>query len=125
MNAIDYRIAIRLYTIGISIRSYALSMLYNGRHLFTMVNLNVSSPLKRGMVVSALLLMLLLSACNGDPQTRQQTDQGRATLQAAIAHAQSIGVPAEARSRPMATRARLRARHDRASFPSASCAIRG
>jgi lipoprotein-anchoring transpeptidase ErfK/SrfK len=82
-------------------------MLYNGRHLFTMVNLNVSSPLKRGMVVSALLLMLLLSACNGDPQTRQQTDQGRATLQAAIAHAQSIGVPAAMLSPILAQQAQL------------------
>src|ERR671924_225173 len=41
----------------------------------------------------ALLIMLLLSACNGDPQTQQRADQSKITLDNALAHAQSIGVP--------------------------------
>jgi len=71
-----------------------------------MANLNVSH-LKKGMVVSALLLMLLLSACSGDPQTRQQTDQSRAALTAAIAHAQSIGVPSTMLTSVIAQQAQL------------------
>jgi L,D-transpeptidase-like protein len=41
----------------------------------------------------AMLLMLLLSACNGNPQLQQQVHQNKAALDSAIAHAQSIGVP--------------------------------
>ncbi len=70
-----------------------------------MANLHVSRL--KGMVVSALLLMLLLSACNGDPQTRQQTDQGRAELATAIVHAQSIGVPPAMLSPIIAQQAQL------------------
>ncbi len=49
---------------------------------------------KQGMFGSALLIlvMLLLSAC-GDPQASQQASQNRNTLQNAITHAESIGVP--------------------------------
>ncbi len=52
--------------------------------------------IKKGISVTciALLLTLLLSACNGDPQTRQKADQSRTELQKAIVHAQSIGIPA-------------------------------
>jgi hypothetical protein len=71
-----------------------------------MANLNVPH-LKKGMIVSALLLMLLLSACNGDPQTQQQTDQSRAALTAAIAHAQSIGVPSAMLASIIAQQAQL------------------
>ncbi len=41
----------------------------------------------------AILLSLLLSACNGNPQLQQQVSQNKADLDTAIAHAQSIGVP--------------------------------
>ncbi len=41
----------------------------------------------------AILLSLLLSACNGNPQLQQQVRQNKADLDTAIAHAQSIGVP--------------------------------
>lgn len=41
----------------------------------------------------ALLVMLLLSACNGDPQTQQRANQSKVLLDNALAHAQSIGVP--------------------------------
>lgn len=42
----------------------------------------------------ALLLMLLLSACNGTSQTRQQSGQNKQALDSALAQARSIGVPA-------------------------------
>ncbi len=41
----------------------------------------------------ATLIMLLLSACNGNPQLQQQASQKKAALDSVIAHAQSIGVP--------------------------------
>jgi len=41
----------------------------------------------------AILLTLLLSACNGNPQLQQQVSQNKAELDSAVAHAQSIGVP--------------------------------
>src|SRR5215470_10286277 len=41
----------------------------------------------------AALIMLLLSACNGDPQLQQQASQKKVALDSAIAHAQRIGVP--------------------------------
>ena len=41
----------------------------------------------------AILLTLLLSACNGNPQLQQQVSQNKADLDRAVAHAQSIGVP--------------------------------
>lgn len=42
----------------------------------------------------ALLAMLLLSACGGNPQTQQKANQSKTKLDSLIAHAQSIGVPA-------------------------------
>lgn len=41
----------------------------------------------------AILLSLLLSACNGNAQLQQQVNQNKAELDRAVAHAQSIGVP--------------------------------
>src|SRR5260370_7940542 len=41
----------------------------------------------------ATLIVLLLSACNGNPQLQQQASQKKAALDSVIAHAQSIGVP--------------------------------
>src|SRR3989442_9957124 len=41
----------------------------------------------------AILLTLLLSACNGNPQLQQQVSQNKADLDRAVDHAQSIGVP--------------------------------
>jgi hypothetical protein len=40
-----------------------------------------------------MLLTLLLSACNGNPQLQQQVSQHKANLDSVISHAQSIGVP--------------------------------
>src|SRR5437870_1295556 len=42
---------------------------------------------------AALLVMVLLSACNGNPQTQQQANQYKADLDKALSQAQSIGVP--------------------------------
>lgn len=44
-------------------------------------------------LASMLLVMLLLSACNGDPQAKQQANQNKAAFSNEVAHAQSIGVP--------------------------------
>ena len=41
----------------------------------------------------AILLTLLLSACNGNPQLQQHANQNKSDLDRAVAHAQSIGVP--------------------------------
>ena len=41
----------------------------------------------------AMLVMLLLSACGGDPQTQQKADASKSDLDNLIAHAQTIGVP--------------------------------
>src|SRR5438034_3457760 len=41
----------------------------------------------------ALLAMLLLSACGGNPQTQQKANQSKTKLDSLIAHAQGIGVP--------------------------------
>ncbi|HLQ28925.1 MAG TPA: L,D-transpeptidase, partial [Ktedonobacteraceae bacterium] len=41
----------------------------------------------------AMLVMLLLSACGGDPQTQQKADASKSDLDNLIAHAQNIGVP--------------------------------
>lgn len=51
--------------------------------------------LSKGMLALALamLTMLLLSACNGNPQTQQKANQNKAGLDSLLAHAQSIGVP--------------------------------
>ena len=42
----------------------------------------------------ALLVMLLLTACGGNPQIQQKANQSKTQLDSLIAHAQSIGVPA-------------------------------
>src|SRR5260370_9766831 len=51
---------------------------------------------KQSIIVTsmALLAMLLLSACGGNPQTQQKANQSKTQLDSLIAHAQSIGVPA-------------------------------
>src|ERR1700688_987962 len=41
-----------------------------------------------------VLVTFLLSACGGNPQTQQQASQNKQTLDKDLAHAQSIGVPA-------------------------------
>ncbi len=38
-------------------------------------------------------LMLLLSACGGNPQVQQQASQGKAQLDAQLQHAEAIGIP--------------------------------
>jgi L,D-transpeptidase catalytic domain len=45
-------------------------------------------------LVSAMLVMLSLSACGGDPQAQQQASQNKSAFDNEIAHAQSIGIPA-------------------------------
>jgi len=51
--------------------------------------------LKNGILTGSavLLVMLLLSACGGDPQTQQRANTGKADLDRLISQAQSIGVP--------------------------------
>ena len=44
-------------------------------------------------LASMLLVMLLLSACNGDPQAQQQAKQNKDAFSNEVAHAQGIGVP--------------------------------
>src|SRR6266566_1577571 len=52
------------------------------------------SASKGMLIVSlAILLAMLLSACNGNPQLQQQENQNKAVLDSAIGHAQSIGIP--------------------------------
>jgi L,D-transpeptidase catalytic domain len=52
--------------------------------------------MRKGMfvLVSALMVMLFLSACGGDPQAQQQASQNKNAFDNEIAHAQSIGIPA-------------------------------
>jgi hypothetical protein len=45
-------------------------------------------------LVCAMLVMLFLSACGGDPQAQQQARQNKSAFDNEIAHAQSIGIPA-------------------------------
>ena len=45
------------------------------------------------VLVSALLVMLCLSACGGDPQAQQQASQSKSAFDIELAHAQSIGIP--------------------------------
>jgi len=49
----------------------------------------------KGMLIFSLgiLLAMLLSACNSNPQLQQQENQNKVELDNAIIHAQSIGVP--------------------------------
>ncbi len=49
----------------------------------------------KGMLIFSLgiLLVMLLSACNSNPQLQQQESQNKVELDNAIIHAQSIGVP--------------------------------
>jgi hypothetical protein len=46
------------------------------------------------VLVSAMLVMLFLSACAGDPQAQQQANQSKSALDSELAHARSIGIPA-------------------------------
>jgi len=46
------------------------------------------------VLVSAVLVMLFLSACGGDPQAQQQASQNKSAFDNEVAHAQSIGIPA-------------------------------
>lgn len=58
---------------------------------------SVSSPTLRKSalaLVSAMLVMLCLSACGGDPGAQQQASQSKGAFDQAIANARSIGVPA-------------------------------
>ena len=48
---------------------------------------------RRLLTLTILLLALTLSACGGDPQTQQQSNTSKASLDTAIAHAKDIGVP--------------------------------
>ncbi|MBV8822932.1 MAG: L,D-transpeptidase family protein [Chloroflexi bacterium] len=49
---------------------------------------------KRSLFLCMVVLaMLLFSACSGSPQTHQGVDQDKTTLDTALVHAQSIGVP--------------------------------
>jgi hypothetical protein len=56
---------------------------------------SVRRHLSKGMLALALamLTMLLLSACNGNPQTQQKANQNKTGLDSLLARAQSIGVP--------------------------------
>jgi len=58
--------------------------------------------INRGMAVMsiALLVMLLVTACGGNPQTQQKADQSKTQLDSLIAHAQNIGV-SDAMLRPI------------------------
>ena len=49
----------------------------------------------KGMLILSLgiLLAILLSACNGNPQLQQHEDQNKVALDSSIAYAQNIGVP--------------------------------
>src|SRR5260370_17001644 len=51
--------------------------------------------MRKGMfaLVSALMVMLFLSACGGDPQAQQQASQNKSAFDNEISHAQSIGIP--------------------------------
>ena len=46
------------------------------------------------VIVSAMLVMLFLSACGGDPQAQQQASQSKSVFDIELAHARSIGIPA-------------------------------
>src|SRR5256886_16784506 len=50
---------------------------------------------RKGMLLFSLgtLLVMLLSACNSNPQLQQQESQNKVELENAIIHAQNIGVP--------------------------------
>ncbi|HEY6541589.1 MAG TPA: hypothetical protein VIZ18_11650, partial [Ktedonobacteraceae bacterium] len=56
----------------------------------------VSSHTLRKIVlalVSAMLVMLFLSACGGDPQAQQQASQSKSAFAKELARARSIGIP--------------------------------
>jgi lipoprotein-anchoring transpeptidase ErfK/SrfK len=59
-------------------------------------SLSTLPSVRKGIAAAsiALLVMLLLSGCNGNTRMQQQAAQNRANLNQAIAHARSIGVPA-------------------------------
>ncbi len=61
-----------------------------------MAHIPVSRGRSRAGTISLfgmILVMLLLSACGGNPQSQQQADTNKITFNDEIAHAQSIGVP--------------------------------
>src|SRR5690242_446344 len=55
-----------------------------------------SHTLRKSMpvLVCAMLVMLFLSACAGDPQAQQQASQSKSAFDSEVAHARSIGIPA-------------------------------
>ncbi|HLI89969.1 MAG TPA: L,D-transpeptidase [Ktedonobacteraceae bacterium] len=69
---------------------------------------SLSTPLSARKSITALsialLVILLLSGCNGNPRIQQQAAQSRANFNRAIAHARSIGVP-EAMLKPVVAQA--------------------
>ena len=52
------------------------------------------APTRVTLALFLLSLVLLMSACGGDPLTQQQASKSKATLDASLQHAQKIGVPA-------------------------------
>ena len=66
------------------------------RHIPVMAHFSVSRRrVRKGILTTtiAILVMLLLSACNGDPQAQQTAIQSKAHLDSLLAHAQNIGIP--------------------------------
>ncbi len=55
-----------------------------------------SAHSRRLLILAGMMLglMLLTSACGGDPHTQQQASQNKAQLDQQLSHAQAIGVPA-------------------------------
>ncbi len=59
--------------------------------LFPISHINIRKGARA--LVSAMLVMLFLSACGGDPQAQQQARQNKRAFDNEIAHARSIGIP--------------------------------
>ncbi len=47
------------------------------------------------VLVSAMLVMIFLSACGGDSQAQQQASSSKSAFDTEVAHARSIGIPAD------------------------------
>src|SRR5947209_6661946 len=72
-----------------------LSSNYWGRHPLIQHTLRSKPMSKRFTFFTfSLLLLLLLTACGGNSQLQQQADKNKIDLDATLAHARSIGVPA-------------------------------